>query len=41
MTPKKKKTGCICKKTKCLKMYCFASGKLCSTECVCYACNNN
>jgi len=29
---KKKKAGCICKKTKCLKMYCecFSSGKLCT-----------
>lgn len=42
-TIKKKKTGCTCKKTKCLKMYCecFASGKLCSEDCSCYGCSND
>lgn len=39
---KKKKTGCTCKKTKCLKMYCecFALGKVCTPECACYSCCN-
>ena len=28
----KKKTGCTCKKTNCLKMYCecFSTGKMCT-----------
>jgi hypothetical protein len=42
-TIKKKKTGCTCKKTKCLKMYCecFSSGKLCTDDCACYGCGND
>lgn len=42
-TIKKKKVGCTCKKTKCLKMYCecFSSGKLCTPECACYGCSND
>ena len=37
---KKKKNGCTCKKTKCLKMYCecFALGKICTPECACCSC---
>lgn len=42
-TIKKKKGGCTCKKTKCLKMYCqcFSSGKMCTEECSCYTCCND
>jgi hypothetical protein len=40
---KKKKSGCTCKKTKCLKMYCecFSSGKMCTPECSCHGCSND
>ena len=40
---KKKKMGCTCKKTKCLKMYCecFREGKLCTEDCSCYGCSND
>ena len=40
---KRKKTGCTCKKTNCLKRYCecFNSGKTCTPECACYGCHNN
>ena len=39
----KKKTGCTCKKTNCIKMYCecFSVGKLCTPECACYGCHNH
>ena len=39
---KKKKNGCVCKKTSCLKLYCecFAKGKLCTEECSCLNCCN-
>ena len=39
---KKKKNGCVCKKTNCLKLYCecFASGKLCTEDCACFKCYN-
>lgn len=42
-TIKKKKTGCTCKKTKCLKMYCecFSSGKVCTDDCACFGCSND
>jgi len=35
-------SGCTCKKSKCLKLYCqcFASSALCYSECVCVACEN-
>ncbi len=41
-TIKRKKGGCTCKKTKCLKMYCecFSSGKLCGEDCNCQGCSN-
>jgi len=34
--------GCNCKKTNCLKFYCecFASGKVCGTDCNCTECRN-
>lgn len=40
---KKKKTGCTCSKTNCLKRYCecFSAGKMCTPECACYGCHNN
>ena len=39
---KKKKGGCTCKKTKCLKMYCecFSSGRQCTDNCNCQGCSN-
>ena len=39
---KKKKNGCVCKKTACLKLYCecFANGKLCTEDCACINCCN-
>ena len=39
---KKKKMGCTCKKTLCLKMYCecFSSGKKCGGDCGCSGCKN-
>ena len=38
----KKKHGCSCKKTKCLKLYCecFVNGELCEPSCCCYDCKN-
>ena len=40
---RKKKTGCTCKKTQCLKMYCecFAAGRQCTEECGCHDCCNH
>ena len=40
---KQKKSGCTCKKTNCVKMYCecFSVGKLCTPECACYGCHNH
>jgi hypothetical protein len=42
-THKKKKSGCTCKKTFCLKMYCecFASNRICGEECGCLSCKNS
>ena len=39
---KKKKLGCTCKKTFCLKMYCecFSQGKQCGDDCACLNCKN-
>jgi hypothetical protein len=39
----RRKTGCTCKKTNCVKMYCecFAVGKMCTPECACYGCHNH
>ena len=39
---KKKKIGCTCKKTFCLKMYCecFSSGRECGEDCACLSCKN-
>lgn len=39
---KRRKTGCTCRKTNCLKNYCqcFSSGKECTPECACYGCYN-
>ena len=39
---KKRKIGCTCKKTYCLKMYCecFSQGKLCGDDCACHNCKN-
>ena len=36
-------SGCTCKKTKCLKMYCecFSSGGYCKPGCSCLECSNN
>ena len=41
-TAKKKKGGCTCKKTFCLKMYCecFSTGKSCGDDCGCTNCKN-
>ena len=38
----KRKKGCTCKKTKCLKMYCecFSLGKVCTQDCNCLGCQN-
>lgn len=38
----KRKKGCTCKKTKCLKMYCecFSLGKPCTEDCNCIGCEN-
>ncbi len=40
---KKKKNGCTCKKTNCIKMYCecFSKGKMCTPECLCFGCYNH
>ena len=39
---RKKKIGCTCKKTLCLKMYCecFSTGKECGEDCACVGCKN-
>ncbi len=39
---KKRKIGCTCKKTFCLKMYCecFSGGKQCGDDCACVNCKN-
>jgi hypothetical protein len=39
---KKRKLGCTCKKTFCLKMYCecFSQGKQCGEDCACLSCKN-
>ena len=39
----KRKTGCTCKKTNCIKMYCecFSVGKQCTSECACFGCQNH
>ena len=39
---KKRKIGCTCKKTFCLKMYCecFSQGKQCGDDCGCLNCKN-
>lgn len=39
---RKRKTGCTCTKTNCLKRYCecFSSGKLCGQDCGCCECFN-
>ena len=42
-TQKKKKSGCTCKKTFCLKMYCecFSSNRSCGEDCACLSCKNS
>ena len=41
-TPPTSSTGCTCKKSKCLKLYCqcFALSQLCGDKCVCTSCEN-
>lgn len=40
---KRKKEGCTCKKTNCLKMYCdcFSNGRACTPACHCCHCLND
>ena len=42
-TKARRKTGCTCKKTNCIKMYCecFSVGKQCTPECACFGCYNH
>jgi hypothetical protein len=39
---RRKKAGCTCTKTNCLKGYCecFSLGKVCGTDCGCNTCFN-
>lgn len=39
---KRKKVGCTCSKTNCLKRYCecFSIGKICGIDCACSSCFN-